>query len=317
MAAVDYPDQILRLASIKPVQPAMIASVLKTNSIMASAFLCELKDKGKLRITNMKIGSSPLYYLPDKPEHLESYVTSLNEKDQRTVEMLKAKKVVRENDLDPLSRVSVKSLRDFAYPLEVTYKDQTEIFWKYYLYSDKEVEPLIKELLTEGDPQEAPAAAPAQAAAETAPLPQPTMPAEKPVLEHRSRAKPVKTAQTTIPAHPEKPVADTVEALCASDPFLKSLMEFFNEQRIRIIEHTVIKKKSEHDFVLLVPSVVGSIAFYAKAKAKARILPADLSSAFVGGQLRKLPALLLAPGEMSRAAVDLQQDLKAVTFRRI
>jgi len=144
---MEYHDKILSMAKYKPVNPTEVAKALRKESYIASAMLSEMVQKGLLKISSLKVGSSPLYYDPAQPEQLMNYASYLNEKDKKTYALLKEKKVLRENALDPLSRVCVKNLKDFARPLEVSFANNKEIFWKWYMLSDADAEPVIRQML--------------------------------------------------------------------------------------------------------------------------------------------------------------------------
>ena len=144
---MEYRDKIISMAKIAPVLPVQVAKALNTNSLFASAMLSELVSKDLLKVSNLTMGSSPLYYIPELGEQLQNYADRLNAKDKKAYDFLKEKKVLRENALDPLTRVSIKSIKDFSRPLEVTLNDQKEIFWKWYLLSDADAETIIKQML--------------------------------------------------------------------------------------------------------------------------------------------------------------------------
>ena len=63
------------------------------------------------------------------------------------LERLKLEKVLRENSIDLLSKVSLRSLQDFAVPLHVTVAGNRELFWKWHLLSDPETTAAIKSAL--------------------------------------------------------------------------------------------------------------------------------------------------------------------------
>ena len=89
------------------------------------------------------------------------------------------------------------------------------------------------------------------------------------------------------------------------------------DQLLKLVAE-IIKKNSEMDFVLEIPSVVGSLQYYCKARNKKRIGDSDLSAAYVKGQFRKLPVLVLSPGELSTKAQEmLAKELNSVTFKKI
>jgi hypothetical protein len=144
---MDYRERILELIKVSPVQPTGLGKILGKDSLMASAMLSEMSSKGLLKISNLKVGSSPLYYSQDHPEHLLNYMESMNEKDRRAADLLKEKKVVQDDALSPLQKVCMRSIKDFALPLEVTLNESKIIFWKWFLISDEEAGEMIKKIL--------------------------------------------------------------------------------------------------------------------------------------------------------------------------
>jgi hypothetical protein len=102
-----------------------------------------------------------------------------------------------------------------------------------------------------------------------------------------------------------------------ADAFFDVLQAYFAQNRIELVEHEIVRKNVEHDCVVRVPSPVGSLMYYCKAKRKLKVGELDVSAAFAQGQLRKLPVLLLAPGEVTPKALELAQRLKCVTFARV
>jgi hypothetical protein len=342
MGALDYRDRIRAMIEQKPVQPTAVAKELSTNSMLSSAMLSEMSEKGLVKVSHLKVGSSPLYYHPDHPEHLLDFVQHLNEKDRRTVASLKDKSIMRDTALDPLTRVSLRNIKDFAKPLDVSINGVKELFWKFYLLTDEQATEHIKAML---QPQKE---------AETAPAEQKAVKPRKPrvkkpkiAVEPQTQLKPAdvapqapasvasetKAAQETIatPAPAVKaPVAKPVEeqkpilpaeaasqALAGDDPFLQKLMGFFASNNITILEQVALKKKNEYDFVLSLASPVGQLHYYCKAKNKTKVGEADLSHAYVQGQLKKLPILFLSPGTMTKPAMDLIKELKGLTVKQV
>lgn len=149
MAMIDK-EKLLQIVRQKgPVLPVALTSELKGNILLASAVLSEFVSEKKLHISNTKIGGSPVYYLPEQRPLLQNLYKYLNEKDKKSFDLLKEHKVLRHTDLDPLTRVSLSNIKDFAVPLEVLYHDQKEIFWKWYLAADDEVKEKIHTYLTQ------------------------------------------------------------------------------------------------------------------------------------------------------------------------
>ena len=128
---VDYRDRVLGMMRVQgPLLPMHVAKEMRTNILMGSAMLSELSSKGAVKVSHIKVGGSPLYYLPGQEAMLLKFVNNLNEKDRQTLENLQQQKVLRDNVLDALTRVSLRSLQDFALPLNVTHDGATELFWK-------------------------------------------------------------------------------------------------------------------------------------------------------------------------------------------
>ena len=57
-----------------PTLPIHISTETGVSMLFASAFLSELMAKKSVRVSHMKIGSSPLYYLPGQEEQLLKFV---------------------------------------------------------------------------------------------------------------------------------------------------------------------------------------------------------------------------------------------------
>ncbi|HSU73157.1 MAG TPA: hypothetical protein VLJ21_04900 [Candidatus Binatia bacterium] len=334
---VDYRDTVLAFVRSKgPVLPVQIAKELRTEILMASAMLSEMTSKGTLRVSHLKIGGSPLYYIPGQEAMLLGFTKNLNEKDQRTLEFLRDNKVVRDQDQDALTRVSLRGIKDFAQPLNVTHAGTTEIFWKWQQVPDADASALIKQILTASAPAPAPAAqqqtvfAPVPARAESVQAPVPKVKPQKPKVvkqkavvkepePERIERRAVERVPATSFVHSDAPITQTfLEDPALSDPFYKQIQDFCVKANIKILEHAMVTKKLDYDLIIQVPSPVGSLVYYAKARNKAKLNDTDLSGAFTQGQLKKLPAMLLAPGELSKKAQELlAKELRGVAFTRL
>jgi len=318
MGVLDYRDKIRAMTDQRPVQPMEVAKALNANSMLASAMLSEMSEKGILKISSLKVGSSPLYYDPARPEVLIDYVKHLNEKDRKTVALLQDKGVLRDNTQDSLTRVSLRNTKDFCKPLDVVIDGTKEMFWKFYLLTDEQAADRIKQLL-EPTPAAAPAAPAAVEAVKKARKPR----AKKLVAEPQAVLAPVVAAQViaapapvVVPAPVAAPAPQASVAV-GDDPFLQQLLGFFAGNNIAVLEQVVLKKKSEYDFIVQLSSPVGQLHYYCKAKNKAKVGEADLSHAFVQGQLKKLPVLFLAPGALTKPAQDLLKELKGMTVKQV
>lgn len=302
---MEYRERILSMIRTSgPTQPLKVAKALGTNSTLASAMLSEMLDKGLLRVSNIKVGSSPLYFIVGQESALLNYASVLNEKDRRTLELLKEKHVLRDSVQEPLIRVSVRELKDFAKPLEVAFEGKTEIFWKWYLLSDDDAKRVIGEIL---EPPE-------QTKTSFVPIPEKrrrqrllTEVVDAPIIEG-TKSDATQLASPIKPSPIEKEEVRSA-GVAPLDPFVVQCQTFFGTSNIRVLE-IIPLKKSECAFVVNVPSPVGELQYFCKAQSKKRISEGDVSMAFVQGQQHKLPVLYLVQGTLTKRALAFSETLK-------
>lgn len=148
-------EKIIQFVRIKgPVIPKDLVKSFGSDTFMIGAALSELVANGKLLITTVKIGGSPFYYLHEQKTRLQELSKHLNEKDIKAYNLLKEKKVLKDNELTPLLRVSLRYIPDYARPLQVTVDNSTELFWGWYLSSQDECVAFIQQHLMLKQPQQ-------------------------------------------------------------------------------------------------------------------------------------------------------------------
>jgi len=290
---MDKREQIIELMRRKgPVLPMQVAKAIETNSLVASAMLSELASQKKVFISNTKVGSSPVYYLPGQETRLQNLYDNLQEKEKRGYDTLKQVRVIRDNVAEPLLRAVLRIIKDFAKPFIIEVNGQKELFWRWYLLPVQEAEQLVREKLK--------------------PIPK----AEKSVPQVKPET------QKTIPEPKkkdvklEKPVKIKKIKELESE-FSNKLNKFFDENKIRVVDKILVKNK-EMECIIKMPSAIGEIEYYCRAKDKKRVSDSDLSSAFVHAQMKKLPALFLTTGELTKKAHEmLDKGFKGVTFKKL
>jgi len=331
-------DDVISLVRSKgPILPSHVAKAINTNIIMASAYLSELVSSKIIHISNTKVGGSPLYYMPGQEAQLLKFADNLNEKERRALELLKENKILRDTALTPLMRVALREIKDFAVPLNVNVGGATETFWKWYLTPNSEIESLIKNQLESPLSQQVHQATQVQESRQETPIkqelkpiapPQPAtlqpiaetkkeLPKEQPAQINKKSVLAPKQEQSQLLAEEIKEPKETKQKL-KKDAFFDELSRFFGKNNIKIIESLVVKKNSEIDFIVEIPSPVGNLVYYCKAKNKQRISDSDLSNAYVKGQSKKLPVLFLSSGDLSKKAAEmLNSELKGLGFKKI
>ena len=119
-----------------PSLPAHIAKETELSILFSSAFLSELFSERKIRISAMKVGSSPLYFLPGQEPFLENFAHHLKSKEKEAFLLIKEKKFLFDKEQIPAIRVALREIRDFAIPLK---NSEGELVWRYFTVPKEEM----------------------------------------------------------------------------------------------------------------------------------------------------------------------------------
>jgi len=256
-------DSVLRLIQVKgPVLPVHISKEIKQNLLFTSAILAELVGNKKLKMTHLKVGGgSPLYYLPGQEDQLHKFFHYLDDTSRKTAEFLEKKKVVRDSELGESTQKTLRTIKDFAIPLQVTIGDNKELFWKWHSFNQEESTNKIKELLGYKIPSKAPKQEkieekvpkkeikeqPKPAAALVVPEKQASLEPERPTVVQQKEIAVPESVQETPAQQPPPPT---------SDAFLQKLQLYFSKSNIAVIDTTLIKKNKEYDFTLTIAIII-------------------------------------------------------------
>ncbi len=134
-----------------PSLPVHIASHIGMSMLFTSAFLSELLSEKKLKMSNMKIGSSSLYLIPGQEEKLTNFSQHLKSKERDAYEILKGKEILKDSEQEPAIKVALRAIKDFAIPIQ----ENNELYWK-HIKSEKKVSPQKTEPLKEDSPRQEP-----------------------------------------------------------------------------------------------------------------------------------------------------------------
>ena len=125
-----------------PSLPVHIGKEINTSILFTSAFLSELISEKRLKISNLKVGNSSLYFIAGQEPRLEEFSQHLKSKEKDAFELLKQKRILRDSEQHPAIRVALQAIKDFAIP----FKKDNQIYWKYLTVSDQELINKIKEI---------------------------------------------------------------------------------------------------------------------------------------------------------------------------
>ncbi|MFT4260910.1 MAG: hypothetical protein ACMXX9_00575 [Candidatus Woesearchaeota archaeon] len=289
-------EEILSVVKDKgPIIPLDIKRALnKGDSMIIGAMLSQLINSGEVKITNVKLGSSPFYYVKEQLEKLEELSEYLNEKDKRAYNLLREEKVLRDNKLEPIERVSLRNIPDFSKKLVVSISGEKEIFWKYYLLSDNQGVEVIKQKII---PQK-------QIAKKQEEKKEPQKPVQKePAVETK---KEVKEQQKTLEDDNDR------------SEFENMLRTYFDAQGIIVVKKEVVRKNSEYDFNIRLRTALGDAEFYCKARNKKKVPDGDIADAYLQGLIKRSPTVFITNGEVAKKSKDkLKTHYKGLIIKEI
>jgi hypothetical protein len=293
-----------------PLLPRSVSRELGGDTFFTGAVLSQLVDTKEIRISYAKIGGSPVYYVIGQEPKLDMLYPYLAGKEKEAYNLLKEKKIIRDITAEPAIRVALRNIRDFAKGLEVNLPEGKEVFWKWHLLPNQEAETLIRQEI--GQPSQ------------TKPIEAPK--AEPPKVE----IPPAETQQaetgeyTERPREPSRDVKEkpkeSQERLQESEDheLLARIKKMFSRKEIEILDTKTIRKNSEIEMIILIPSPVGKLKYFCKIKDKKKNNDKDLSSLYIDGQMKKLPVLYVTTGDLTKKAEEmLDSEFKIISVLHI
>jgi hypothetical protein len=139
--ALQLKEKIVSIIQTRgPILPIQIAKETGMSILFSSAFLSELYNEKRINMSNLRVGSSPLYFISGQESQLERFSSYLKNKEKEAFQMLKEKKYLEDSKLQPAIRVAIREIKDFAIP----FKKDEEICWKFFTISDDEIRSIIE-----------------------------------------------------------------------------------------------------------------------------------------------------------------------------
>ena len=141
-SALEIKEKIISIFKNKgPCLPVDVAKETGLSILFASAFLSEFISEKKIKISNMKVGNSPLYFIPGQEKMLENFSEYLKSKEKEAFILLKEKKILKDSEQEPAIRVALRAIKDFA----IFFKKNEEIYWRYFITEEAEIKEKPKE----------------------------------------------------------------------------------------------------------------------------------------------------------------------------
>ena len=283
-----------------PSLPVAISREVGISSLFSSAFLSELLEDESIKISKMKVGGSPLYFLPQQHPMLENFSRYLPEKEKEALHLLKERKVLKDVEQEPAIRIALRSLKDFASPIVIEQNNAKEVYWRYVMTNENEAKQLISESIAEI----------LQPARREIQISQPV------VLKHDSHVQVVPGIQKLVPrldifnkepVRTEKPVkAEKIK----KEKFSDEVKAFLEKRNMRILEIDKLDKKEVTAKIKL-----GEKEVLLYAVDKKRVDESDLIKAHKKSQLMGISYFILTRGETTKKlkdAIDAYKNLERI-----
>lgn len=285
-------NKIINILNDKgPSLPINIAKEVGMSSLFISAFLSELTKEKRVKISNLKVGGTPLYLLEGQEEQLENFYKFLHPKEAEAFLLLKKRRILKDLEQDPAIRVALRSIRDFA----IGFKNNEEIYWKYFLTTESELNSPKKELkkqdkkTKEKEPQKLAKEKTDQKIPKKQPISNQKVTFNNPlIIKEKPKEK------------KEKPKSD----------FVQKIKELLNET-YKIIEEKSYKPK-EYNCLIKINSDLGPLIFLTQAKDKKSVSETDLKKLLSKAQSIPLPALFIATGKLSKKAIEFAEKYSSI-----
>jgi hypothetical protein len=312
-------ERILGLIRTRgPSLPVQIARGVSILPLFAGAYLSELNSEKKIKMSNMKVGSSPLYYIPGQEDLLERFIEHLNTREKEALSLIQKDKILYDSDQSPVVRVAMRAIKDFAIPIKVRIDGEIKLFWKYFKLSDIEARELMQKALRPENKetqvkqdlkgtevkQDLKGTEVKQDLKET----QVEQDLKETQVEQDLKETQVKQDLKETQVKVENAVKSKKETKRVDESELyKKIKRYLISREIEILEILVDKKR---EFVVRARAemLFGKQEFYVMAKDKKNVSDNDLIVALQNAQAKRMPALFLSPGELNKKAGEYLKE---------
>lgn len=280
-------NQILEIVKKEgPILPSQISQKVVSNILFTSAILSDLVRQNQVLISKARIGNSPVYYAKGQEPKLQMLYKHLGETPRKMYDMIKSKKIIRDKELESWQRVSIREIKDFAIMLNVNSQAGQEVFWKWYMTPDEEAKQKIAEILKKEMP--------------------------------KKKEEPPKKEAKKEPEKKEKQTKIKEEKKPSADEFYAAINRYLTENRINILEEKILRKNTEYEFIIEVPSALGNLRYFVKVRNKKKISDSELNMAYTQGERKKLPTMFISTGDLTKKAEKyLDTHLRGLVFKKI
>ncbi len=338
-------ERIISLIKMKgPSLPVQVAKGIGVAPLFAGAFLSELYNEKRVRMSGMRVGSSPLYFLEGQDAMLENFVEHLNIREREAFFLLKKSGVLEEDALTPVIRVALRAIKDFAIPVKVRFKEGDKIFWRYFLLNEDEARRKIQRALSpeviekkievrEAEKLEVreeikPIDVHVSAASSSVGIARQDVVADKSAIQpdkkigedEEKRKDVIEKAEVKEKVREKtkkKSFKKEGKIKVVENVFPRKIREYLSAKDMEILE-TLLEKKREFVGKVRLDMQFGKQEFYLVAKEKKSISDNDLAIALQNAQTMRMPVLVVSNGALNKKAQDyLKEWRNLIKFEKV
>lgn len=285
-----------------PSLPVQIAKHTGLSILFASAFLSELFGEKRIRMSYLRVGSSPLYFLDEQEDQLEKFSQYLKSKNKEAFNLLKEKKILKDSEQHPAIRVALREIKDYAFSF---HKDE-EIFWRYFLFGEEEVRSYFeqginqeKEIVPEKEivekVQEEENKEKEQDMLNIFPEKKETIEEIKKEITQKKKITKIKSSKNKSPKKNDK----------KNENFFNKIKEFLNKKQVELLD--IISFKNDEAIIRVNKSGIQEIFFFYNKK---KITDKELLNSFKKIENNKLKHSIFFFGEPSKKIKELIDSIK-------
>lgn len=311
MDAIQIHNKIISFLGEKgPSLPINIAKQLGITSLFISAFLSELVNQNLIKVSHLKVGGSPLYFLEGQQEKLENYYKYLHPREAEAYMLLKKYKVLKDNDQDPVDRVALRSIRDFSHGFKIG----EEIYWRFFSATQEEINEILygkEEVKNQNEIKK-------EEKKEI--IKEDIEKIKEKETQNKEKILIVKQERNSIKNEKKEPekfnnplviIEDKLKKEKPKSDFVQKVINFLNTKGIKIIEEKDYKAK-EYNCIVQIKSELGPVNFFTQAKDKKIINEDDLRKLLSTAQSIPLPAFIIYNGEIASKAKNYLDSYSSI-----
>lgn len=312
-------ERIISLIQMRgPSLPIQISRWIGVSSLFAGAFLSDLYSEKKVKMSNMKVGSSSLYYLEGQEASLENFIGHLQIREKEAFLHLKKESVLNDEAQTPVMRVALRAIKDFAIPVRVRINEEVRLFWKYFLTPDSDAKKMMQEKLGLSEPV-------GKVEEEEKKIEEGIGKTEA-VEISAGKAEVVEEGKVQIGGKKNEEIEEEKKEEAkkkkkkkkiVENDFSNKMRDYLNGRDIELIE-VISEKKREFTARIRIDMVFGKQEFLLVAKDKKLINDNDLTVALQNAQSVRMPALFMSLGKLHKKGEEyLKEWSNLVKFERI